>query len=132
MNQALPISIQIYSLRNAGDLDRQLDISAQAGFRQVELIGSLLEDAADTRNKLQARGLSASSSHLSMAMLRERLQKVVAACETIGFTQLVMPAVPPAERDSDAAYWRALGSELGDFAHRLADQGIGLAYHNHD
>ncbi|MGF6661852.1 sugar phosphate isomerase/epimerase [Paraburkholderia atlantica] len=132
MNQALPISIQIYSLRNAGDLDRQLDIAAQAGFRQVELIGSLLEDAADTRDKLQARGLSASSSHLSMAMLRERLQEVVAACETIGFTQLVMPAVPPAERDSDAAYWRALGSELGDFAHRLADQGIGLAYHNHD
>ncbi|RZF29346.1 sugar phosphate isomerase/epimerase [Paraburkholderia sp. UYCP14C] len=132
MNQALPISIQIYSLRKAGDLDRQFDIAAQAGFRQVELIGSLLEDAADTRNKLQAHGLRASSSHLSMTMLRERLDDVTAACETIGFTQLIMPAVPPAERDSDAAYWRALGTELGEFAHRLADRGIALAYHNHD
>ena len=132
MNQALPISIQIYSLRNAGDLDRQFDIAAEAGFRQVELIGSLLEDAADTRNKLQARGLRASSSHLSMAMLRERLPDVIAACETLAITQLIMPAVPPAERDSDAAYWRALGNELGDFAQRLAEQGIDLAYHNHD
>jgi sugar phosphate isomerase/epimerase len=132
MNQALPISIQIYSLRKAGGLDRQFDIAAEAGFRQVELIGSMLDDAADTRDKLQARELRASSSHLSMAMLRERLPEVTAACETLGITQLIMPAVPPAERDSDAAYWRALGDELGKFAQRLADQGIGLAYHNHD
>ncbi|MGF6750851.1 hypothetical protein [Paraburkholderia sp. MM5482-R1] len=54
MNQALPISIQIYSLRNAGELDRQFDIAAQAGFRQVELIGSLLENAG--RHPEQASG----------------------------------------------------------------------------
>ncbi|HVW50562.1 MAG TPA: sugar phosphate isomerase/epimerase [Trinickia sp.] len=131
MNEALPLSVQIFSLRNAGNLDRQLDIVAQAGFRHVELIGSLLDDASATRDKLEARGLTASSSHVSIAALRERIQDVASACRTIGCGQLFMPSVPPAERDSGADYWRALGRELGAFASRLADEGIALGYHNH-
>ncbi len=131
MNQALPISVQIFSLRNAGNLDHQLDIVAQAGFRHVELIGSLLDDASTTRDKLEAHGLTPSSSHVGIATLRERVQEVASACKTIGCNQLFMPSVPPAERDSGADYWRALGRELGAFATRLADEGIALGYHNH-
>ncbi|MEJ0002811.1 MAG: sugar phosphate isomerase/epimerase [Pararobbsia sp.] len=43
-----------------------------------------------------------------------------------------MPAVPPAERDGDGPYWRALGAELGEFAERFEARGIHLGYHNHD
>ncbi|CAM2165299.1 Xylose isomerase domain protein TIM barrel [Burkholderia cepacia] len=132
MNQPLPLSVQIFSLRNAGNLDRQLDIVSEAGFRHVELIGSLLDDAHMTREKLEQRGLTASSSHVSVAMLRDRADEVAAACKTIGCNQLFMPSVPLAERNSGADYWRALGSELGIFACKLADQGIALGYHNHN
>ena len=128
----LTLSIQIYSLRKLGDFDRQLDVVAEAGFRHVELINSHLEDAAATRAKLNARGLKASSSHVSIAALRERLDAVAEACKTIGFTELFIPSVPRDERDSDSPYWEALGRELALFAQQLADHGIALGYHNHN
>jgi sugar phosphate isomerase/epimerase len=128
----LPISIQIYSLRNAGDLDRQLDIVRDAGFDQVELTGGQLEDAVATREKLDARGLVASSAHVGLAALRERRHATAQACRELGITRLYMPAVPAAERDSPAAYWTALGRELAGHAHALAGSGIRLGYHNHD
>ena len=131
MTLLLPISIQIYSLRDLGDLATQLDVVAAAGYRHVELIGSQLDDAAATRAALEARGLQASSSHVSMVALRERPAHVLAACKTLGFTQLFMPAVPAPERDSDGDYWLALGRELGALAHRFAEEGIALGYHNH-
>ena len=127
----LPISIQIYSLRNLDGLAAQLDCLAEAGYRHVELIGSQLDDAAATRTALDARGLQVSSSHVGMPALRERLPAMLAACKTLGFSQLFMPSVPAAERDSDGAYWLALGQELGQMALRCAASGVSLGYHNH-
>ena len=109
----------------------QLDTAARAGYQNVELIGSHLEDAAGTRAKLDVRGLKASSAHVGIAALRERFDATLAACNMIGFKQLFMPSVPPAERDSGAPYWAALGKELGQMAVRAQAQGIELGYHNH-
>ena len=39
MNIAEELSIQLYSLRDYGDLESQLAALAKAGFRRVELIG---------------------------------------------------------------------------------------------
>ena len=126
------LSIQLYTLRSLGDLDRVLDAVKQAGYRHVETIGSHLEDANIVRAKLDGRGLKASSSHVSLAALRERLDVVAGACHTLGCEQLFMPSVPPERRQMDAPFWRALGRELGEFAERLRDEGITLGYHNHD
>ena len=49
MNIAEDLSIQLYSLREYGDLDRQLDALAELGFRKVETVGGHLADAAATR-----------------------------------------------------------------------------------
>jgi sugar phosphate isomerase/epimerase len=125
------LSIQLYTLRSLGDLDTVLDTAAQAGFRRVEGVGAHLDDAANVKAKLDARGLAFSSSHVSLAALRERPDTVLAACRLLGFDQLFMPAVPPEQRDMDAAGWHALGRELGALATRFADQGIRLGYHNH-
>ena len=126
------ISIQMYSLRAAGTLDEQLDLAAAAGFRHVELIGSHLDDPMATRAALDARALRPSSSHVSLPQLREQLRAVLAACNTIGVSELFMPAVPDAERDGDAAYWMALGRELGAIALKCRAEGVALGYHNHD
>ncbi len=125
------LSIQLYTLRSLEDLDRILDVVADAGYRYVETIGSHLDKAAEVRAKLDARGLKTSSSHVSMAALRERPEAVLDACRTLGFTDLYMPAVPPEERDMDAAGWRALGAELGQLAERFQGKGVRLGYHNH-
>jgi sugar phosphate isomerase/epimerase len=126
------LSIQLYTLRSLGELDRVLDTVKQAGYGHLETVGSHLDDAENVRNKLDARGLKVSSSHVSLAALRERPDVLVRACRTLGFDQLFIPAVPPAQRQSDAPFWRALGRELGEMAERMRDQEIALGYHNHD
>lgn len=125
------LSIQLYTLRSLENLDRILDTVAEAGYRNVETVGSHLDDAANVRAKLDARGLKASSSHVSLAALREKPDAVLEACRTLGFTDLFMPAVPPDERDMAAEGWRSLGQELGRMAERFRQQGIRLGYHNH-
>lgn len=130
-SQALPISIQLYSLRNIEGLEPQLDVVQAAGYRHVELIGSHLDDAAGTKARLDARGLTPSSSHVGMAALREKPEAIAAACQLLGIKQLFMPSVPPDERDSPAEYWAALGRELGQLALTFKAQGIDLGYHNH-
>lgn len=132
MNNIDILSIQLYTLRSLGELDRVLDVVKQAGYGRVETVGSHLDDAENVRTKLGARGLKVSSSHVSLAALRERPDVVVRACRILGFDQLFMPAVPPEQRQSDAAFWRALGRELGEIAVRMRDQGIAFGYHNHD
>jgi sugar phosphate isomerase/epimerase len=125
------LSIQLYTMRSLGDLDRILDAVAAAGYRHVETIGSQLDDAATTKAKLDARGLNVSSSHVSLDALRERPDAVIEASRTLGVDQLFMPAVPPDQRAMAAHGWRALGQELGQISERLRGQGIELGYHNH-
>jgi sugar phosphate isomerase/epimerase len=131
MSNADLISIQLYSLRSLGDADRILDIVAEAGYSHVETLGSHLDDAKGTRARLDTRGLKASSGHVSLAALRERPDAIAEACKTVGFSLLLMPSVPPELRDSDAAFWRSLGKELGGMAERFQRHGIQLGYHNH-
>jgi sugar phosphate isomerase/epimerase len=126
------LSVQLYSLRSYGDLDRVLGAVAAAGYTHVETVGGHLEQAEATRAALDAHGLKAPTSHVGMAALREKFDATVAACRTVGIGQLFMPAVPPGERGMDGAGWSALGRELGEIARRLEGQGIGLGYHNHD
>ena len=125
------ISIQLYTLRSLGDVDVILDTVAAAGYKNVEGIGSHLDDAAVVAPKVAARGMKMTSSHVGLLALRERPDAVIDACKTFGFTDLYMPAVPPEMRQMDAAGWRAVGKELGDFTERFAKAGIHLGYHNH-
>ena len=125
------LSIQLYTLRTLEDTDRILDTVAEAGYHYVETVGSHLDNAASIKAKLDSRSLKASSSHVSLAALREKPEAVAEACRTLGLTHLYMPAVPPEQRDMGADGWRLLGRELGDMAHRFHEQGIRLGYHNH-
>lgn len=126
------ISIQLYTLRSLGDVDLILDTVAAAGYKNVEGIGSHLDDAAIVAPKVAARGMRMTSSHVGLLALRERPQAVIAACKTFGFTDLYMPAVPPEMRAMDAAGWRAVGKELAGMADSFAKSGIALGYHNHN
>ncbi|MGP9818701.1 sugar phosphate isomerase/epimerase family protein [Salinarimonas sp. NSM] len=125
------LSIQLYSLRAHGGLLDRLDVARAAGFRHVEAVASLLDEPAAFRDALDARGLSAPSTHVPLTALRERLDETVRAARTIGIRRLAVPALHPPDRPGDAQGWRAVGAELGGHAKRLADEGLTLAFHNH-
>jgi sugar phosphate isomerase/epimerase len=131
MSVADILSIQLYTLRSLDNLDRILDVVSDAGYRYVETVGSHLDDVVNVRSQLDARGLKASSSHVSLAALREKPDAVADACRTLDITDLYMPAVPPEQRDMAADGWRSLGHELGKMADGFQKHGIRLGYHNH-
>jgi sugar phosphate isomerase/epimerase len=131
MNIADELSIQLYSMRNYGDLDRQLEALAGLGFRRVETVAGHIADARSTRAKLDAHGLAAPTGHVPLPDLRKRLDWVADQAKTLGLVQLFMPAVPAEERDRPAAHWRSVGDELAEIAERLAGKGLKLGYHNH-
>jgi sugar phosphate isomerase/epimerase len=131
MNIADELSIQLYSMRNYGDLDRQLEALAGLGFRRVETVAGHIADARNTRARLDAHGLESPTGHVPLADLRSRLDWVAEQAKTLGIVQLFMPAVPLEERDRPAEHWRAVGAELADIAERLSAKGLGLGYHNH-
>jgi sugar phosphate isomerase/epimerase len=126
------LSIQLYTLRSLNGLDTILDTAKGAGFRNVEGIGSHLEDAPNVKAKLDARELRMSSSHVGLGALRERPEAVIAACRALDLVQLFMPSVPAEQRSMDASGWRMLGRELARLATQFADSGINLGYHNHN
>jgi sugar phosphate isomerase/epimerase len=126
------LSIQLYSLRNLGGLDVQLDAAARAGFTAVETIGSHLDDPEALKAALAVRKLTAPSGHVGMPALRHELPRIADAALEAGIAQLFMPALPPDERGGDASAWRRAGQELGEMSLRLKEQGIGLGYHNHN
>jgi sugar phosphate isomerase/epimerase len=125
------LSIQLYTLRSLDNLDRVLDVVSDAGYQYVETVGSHLDDAAGVRARLDARRLKVSSSHVSLAALREKPDAVADACKVLGLTDLYMPAVPPDDRDMAADGWRSLGLELARMADAMKAKGISLGYHNH-
>ncbi|WMS42924.1 sugar phosphate isomerase/epimerase [Acuticoccus sp. MNP-M23] len=133
MTIADELSIQLYSLREYGELAAQLDALADLGFKRVETVGRHLADAASVRAALDAHGMAAPTGHVNLADLREKFDWVVEQARTIGIEELYMPAVPPEDREGrPAEFWRALGAELGTAAERMADHGIALGYHNHN
>jgi sugar phosphate isomerase/epimerase len=107
------LSIQLYTLRSLNELDAVLDVAAAAGFRNVECVGSHLDDATNVKAKADTRGLGFSSSHVSLAALQERPDQVIAASRLLGIEQLFMPAVPPAQRDMDACERQPLAAVFG-------------------
>lgn len=132
MNIADDLSIQLYSLRAYGDLDRQLTALAELGFRQVELVAGQIADARRTRALLDASGLSAPTGHIGLDDLRRRFDWVADQAHIVGLEEVHMPAVLPEDRDAPADRWRAIGAELGEMAERMHGRGLAFGYHNHD
>lgn len=127
------LSLQLWTLRDVGDLPAQLAIARQAGYERVEPIGGHLADPEGTRQALAAEGLTAPTTHVGLDALRQNVDAVIEACQVLEIGQAFMPAVPGDERaNRDRGYWHGIGAELGRMAERFSGEGIVLGFHNHD
>lgn len=128
----MKISVQIYSIRESGDLDHQLALARRSGFEWVETVDTHGLSPQAFAEKIAAHGLKVSSMHVGLALLEAQRPMLVEACRLTGCPLMIMPWEPMGERPASAAGWSALGRRLGAIGEALNQQGLRLAYHNHD
>ena len=122
MTIADELSIQLYSLRNYGDLDRQLAALAELGFRHVETRRRRIwPTPRATRATLDAHGIVAPTGHVGAGRPAQRART--------GWSSRRRPSAStscscrpcrPSERDGRRDGWRAVGAELGRHGRALA------------
>ena len=125
--------MQLYTIRDAlaVDLEGTLKRVADIGYREVELAGLPGVTARAMRASLQRCGLEAPAMHASYDSLHRDFGSVVEEARTLAATYLVCPSVDAGER-ATAGDWRKVCRTLGAVGRAARDQGLVLAYHNHD
>ena len=125
-------SFQIYSARNFQPWDGVLETLARAGYTQVEGFGGVYADPKTFRAALDRNGLSMPSGHFSIDMLENDFAAARAIAGTLGVKLVACPFLPPDQRPSDAAGWRAFGARLARVGENCRKAGLDFAWHNHD
>jgi sugar phosphate isomerase/epimerase len=126
------ISLQLYSIREAGDFDTQLALARRCGFEWVETVATHGLAPQAFADKIAAHGLKLSSMHAGIALLESDPAPVLQACHATACPLIVMPWLPMGERSATAEGWRAIGRRLADLGDRIRAAGLQLAYHNHE
>jgi sugar phosphate isomerase/epimerase len=125
------VSFQLYSARKFPPLDNQLAVLAKLGYRNVEPYGGLFQNADELKAALKKHKLASPTAHIGIERLRADVDGAAKIAREFGVKELIVPAVPQEERTADAAGWTKLGKELAGYQKKLANHGIGLAWHNH-
>jgi sugar phosphate isomerase/epimerase len=130
----MKISVQIYSIREAGDFDAQLRLAKSAGFDWIESVGTHDLSPQAFADRVAAAGLAVSSMHVALATLETPagLNHIREACRLTGCPLVVMPWLPMGERPATGAGWQALGRRLAALGDAFMAEGIRFAYHNHE
>jgi sugar phosphate isomerase/epimerase len=128
----MKIAVQLYSLRDAGDLPAQLAMARDSGFEWVESVATHGLEAQAFTQLLAQQGLRMASMHVSLALLESQFAGVVDSCHRTQCPLVVMPWLPMGERAVGGAAWAALGARLARIGDALQREGLRLAYHNHE
>jgi len=123
------ISIQLYTLREALEADRDGTLAAVAalGVDKVEPFG--IEHFDWLPEALAAHGLRAGSAH---AGLVQNPEKVLAAAKALGATTVFQPSPMPREAFESAEGLKGFVELLNAQVDAFAAEGISIGYHNHD
>lgn len=123
------ISIQLYTLRDALQADRDATLAAVAamGVDEVEPFG--IENFEWLPSALAAAGLKAGSAH---AGLVQNPEKVLAAAKELGVTTVFQPSPMPREAFNSADDLKSFADALNAQVDTFAAEGIRIGYHNHD
>lgn len=127
------IAVQLYGLRSLDvPLPQLLDRVGAAGYDGVEFVGPGHQARPDAVIDALARNdLAAVSAHVSIEALEDDLDAIVECYGRLGGDALVVPWLGPETFETRAAV-DAAAARLDAVAARVADEGIRLAYHNHD
>ena len=86
--------------------------------------------AKQVRRILDDHGLSSPSMHTDLDSLRTQLGPMAEAAAVLGQRYVVLPSIPPTERQNLDGY-RRMADEFNEIGTRAAARGVRLTYHNH-
>lgn len=127
-------SYQLYSSRNFPPLGDTLRILKALGYTGVEGYGALYADeaaVADLKIHLGETGLTMPTAHMSLDMLENAPDRVLAIAEMLGIRTIYCPHLAAEHRPDTAAGWQAFGQRLQVAAGPLREAGLGFGWHNH-
>lgn len=126
------IALQMYTLRNVGDVDAQFAMARKAGFSQVELVGDHHLDLPTMQKMLKKYQLNVIASHVQLSDLESDREKIVAFNKGIGNSHLVVPWIEANERPTTKQGWIDYALRLDRMGQTLRNEGMSLSYHNHN
>jgi sugar phosphate isomerase/epimerase len=128
----IPVSLQLYSLREATKADFAATVAevAKMGYTGVETAGYGNLDATAAAKAVKGAGLACSGMHVGIGALRADLSKVVEEALLFETRHVICPYFPRSLFHSAAAC-AAIGAELDAIGARLRGFGLQFHYHNH-
>ncbi|NOD47472.1 MULTISPECIES: sugar phosphate isomerase/epimerase [unclassified Ruegeria] len=126
------VSAQLYTVRQCGDLADQLRLVAACGFEDIETTGLHELNPQQMAGTIHQSGLNVRSAHFDWEEFDTRFDDIVEVMDLLECQVAVMPWLAPQARPDTARGWMAVSGQLSEWADRLSEHGIRLAYHNHD
>jgi len=131
--RASNLGVQLYTVRNTIEKDPLKDLKAieEIGFQEVEVVYASLEKIWSA---LKETKLKAVSAHVDSAFFFEpglgKIEEVAGVLKEKGFTYMVMPYVPPANRGGLDVF-KKFADILNKAGEKANAAGLKLCYHNH-
>jgi sugar phosphate isomerase/epimerase len=132
--EGLPISAQLFTVRNAGTLDQQLAVIEQAGIKYVEpyrFWGMTEVPVEEMKAALARHHLKISGMHINFGDIADNLKHTVEYNKALGNTRLIVPAYNATMVPHNKIGWQALGGVMQTIAVTLKADGMKLGFHNH-
>lgn len=127
----IPLSVQLYSVRNIKDLDEAMKAMKDIGFDGVEFAGygKYSNDAAGLRKKLDELGLKAAATHIGAnSFVGDALKKTIDFHKTIGCNLLIVPGDGRFQHPEKSKEYAELMTKT---AEALKPEGLYTGHHNH-
>jgi sugar phosphate isomerase/epimerase len=126
------LGVQLYTVRDrmGRDVAATLREVAEVGYREVETAGLFDLSPEQFRSALDAAGLVSPAGHFPIDAVRQQPAAMLAVARTLGQQWLVVPWLDAAERTADG--YQRLADDLNRFGAAARDEGIRVAYHNHE
>lgn len=126
------IALQMYTLRNVGEADKQFAMAEKAGFRNVELVGTHDLDANSMKSLLKKNALNVVAAHVQLSALETDYDNTVSFNKAVNNTHIVVPWIAPADRPDSLQGWKDYAKRLDNMGAKLRHDGMTLAFHNHN
>jgi sugar phosphate isomerase/epimerase len=133
MAAALPIAVQLYTLRDLTKTDfaGTLREVKKIGYAGVELAGyGNLKTAAEVRKACDDAGLKICGAHVGIDGLEKDVNAVLDEQATLGNPNVIVPYMADTRR-KDASGWLQVAESMNKIGQAVVGRGLNFGYHNH-